>query len=482
MSEPCDLFAVDARRLIGAKKLSPVELLESCLARIAATNPVLNAMVALDEARAMKTAHAAEAAVMAGDELGLLHGLPVAIKDLEPTAGLRTTWGSPLFRDHVPEADAAHVADIRAAGGIVIGKTNVPEWGAGGNTTNAVYGTTGNPFDPALTCGGSSGGAAVALAVGQVPLATGSDYGGSLRTPSAFCGVVGFRPSAGLVPGVDRAAALMPWGVLGPMGRSLADAHLLLLAELRTDRRDPFSSEDGFAIPEHLAPADLGSLRVAITADFGEAPVDRAIRNVFLKKMKRLAPALHAIEERTPDCAGVHEIFDVFRALAHLGQHGEKVAKSRDLVGPNIIENVAWAARFTFEDAARAFIEQAKLQRRFNRFFDDFDVLIAPAASVAPFDKRQLFVEKINGKKMPNYMRWLAVSYAPTMAMAAAVSLPAGRDEKGLPFGIQLIGPQGSDARLLAIAAAFEAALESDAETARPIPDLAKLGGGKRVR
>ena len=479
MSEPCDLAAVEARRLIGMRKLSPVELLESCLARIAATNPTLNAIVAMDAAPARKEARAAEGDVKRGDDLGLLHGLPIGIKDLEPTAGLRTTWGSLLFKDHVPAEDAPQVAHIRAAGGIVLAKTNVPEWGAGGNTTNPVYGATGNPFDPALTSGGSSGGAAAALAAGMVPLATGSDYAGSLRTPAAFCGVVGFRPSAGLIPGVDKMAALMPWGVLGPMGRTLADAHLLLLAQLDIDRRDPFSSGDSLDIPDVLVPADLGRLRVAITPDFGQAPVDRAIRQVFLKKMKRLAPVFHAVEERTPDCSGAQDIFEVFRALAHYGQHAEKVAKHRDLVDPNIIDNVGWAERYTFADAARALVEQAKYQRRFVSFFDDFDVLIAPAASVAPFDKRQPFVEKINGKKMANYTHWLAVSYVPTMAMAAAVALPAGRDDKGLPFGIQLIGPQGSDARLLAIAAGVELALAGDAETARPLPDLARLASAR---
>ena len=475
MSEPCELSAVTARRLIGARKLSPVELLESCLKRIALTNPAINAMVAMDTTRAMTEAREAEAAVMCGENLGLLHGLPIGVKDLERTAGLRTTWGSELFKDHVPTEDAPHIVSIRAAGGIVLGKTNAPEFGAGGNTTNRVYGPTGNPFDPALTSAGSSGGSAAALAAGQVPLATGSDYGGSIRTPAAFCGVVGFRPSASLVPYTDRLTGLMPWAVLGPMGRSLADAHLLLRAEVDIDRRDVFSRGDRRSVPDALMPADLGALRVAISVDLGQAPVDHAIKQTFLKKMKRLAGHFHGIEEKSPDFSGVLDVYEVFRAIIFYAQHAEKVEKYPDLVGPNVTDDVARAARFTLPDIARAHVEQTKLTKRFQTFFDDFDVLIAPAASVSPFDKRTLFVKSINGNEMSTYTRWLSITNFPSMALAAAVALPAGLDDQGLPFGIQLLGPRGSDAQLLDIAAAVEQALNSDNELARPLPNIANL-------
>src|SRR5918992_2607890 len=266
MTRPCELPAVEARRLIGAKKLSPVELLDSCLDRIAATNPKLNAIVAMDENAAKTAATAAENAVMRGDDLGLLHGLPLGIKDLQATQGLRTTWGSLIYKDHVPAEDEPLVANLRSHGAVILGKTNTPEFGAGANTTNRVYGATGNPFDPAKTCGGSSGGSAVALAVGQAPLATGSDYGGSLRTPAAFCGVCGFRPSPGTVPGTERSASLTPFPVNGPMGRTMADLHLLLKAQIDLDKRDPFSSEDCLLIAKPLEPIDLGTIRVAVSA------------------------------------------------------------------------------------------------------------------------------------------------------------------------------------------------------------------------
>ncbi|KAB2849010.1 MAG: amidase, partial [Hyphomicrobiaceae bacterium] len=214
MSEPCELPALEARRLIGLKKLSPVELLDSCLKRTAKVNKAVNAIVAMDEERSRKEAREAEAAVMRGDNLPLLHGLPVGVKDLEPVKGLRSTWGSLLFKDHVPAEDAPMVANVRRHGGNILCKTNTPEFGAGANTRNRVYGATGNPFDPKLTCAGSSGGSAVALALDMLPIATGSDYGGSLRTPAGFCGVVGFRPSPGVVPSSERIAGLLPWGVL----------------------------------------------------------------------------------------------------------------------------------------------------------------------------------------------------------------------------------------------------------------------------
>ncbi|HRD77738.1 MAG TPA: amidase family protein, partial [Hyphomicrobiaceae bacterium] len=268
MSELCDLSAVEARRLIGAKKLSPVELMASCLKRIESTNKPVNAVVAMIDAReAKKAAKAAEQAVMRGDDLGLLHGLPIGVKDLQDTEGLRTTYGSLLYKDHVPKADNTTIARIRSEGGIILCKTNTPEFGAGSNTTNRVYGPTGNPFNPELTCAGSSGGSAVSLALGHVPLATGSDYGGSLRTPAGFCGVAGFRPSPGVVPGETRPMLLAPFPVSGPMGRTLEDAHLLLMGQIDVDKGDPFSSGDTFHIPQRLGNLDLSTIRAAFSVD-----------------------------------------------------------------------------------------------------------------------------------------------------------------------------------------------------------------------
>ena len=474
MSEPCDLDAVEARRLIGARRLSPVELLESCLARTAATNGRLNAVVAQDEGLARRQARAAEQAVVEGRPLPPLHGLPVGIKDLEPVAGLRSTWGSLLFEHHVPEADTPMVADVRRAGANIFAKTNTPEFGAGANTRNRVYGATGNPFDPVLTAAGSSGGSAAALAVGQMPLATGSDYGGSLRTPSAFCGIVGFRPSVGVVPAPDRAAGLVPWGVLGPMGRTVADAYLLLRAQVSHHSADPFSMRR-MELPEALVPADLATVRAAFSPDMGVCPVSKTIRAIFAARARRVAGLVGHAEEAHPDFSGIHDVFEAHRGLAFVASHQEKVARHRDKLDRNVVDNTDRGLKLGMAEVGRAYVEQHKLTQRVLRFFERFDVLITPAASVSPFPHAQLFVEAIDGEAMPTYMRWLALAYAPTMALCCAASIPCGRDERGLPFGLQVIGPRGADLSVLAIALALEQAMAADPETARPVPDWRRL-------
>ncbi len=242
MTEPCDLTACDARRLIGEKRLSPTELLESCIARVEAVDHAVNAMVARDFDRARAAAKQADAAVARGDALGALHGLPIGVKDLEATEGLRTTYGSPIFRDNVPAQDERIVAAVRQAGAIVLGKTNTPEFGAGANTRNAVYGATGNPFDPQKSAAGSSGGSAVALATGMAPVCTGSDTGGSLRNPAAFCGIVGFRPTPGLVANEMRPNGWNNLSVTGPMARTVPDLCLLLSSMVSDDSGDPLAT------------------------------------------------------------------------------------------------------------------------------------------------------------------------------------------------------------------------------------------------
>jgi amidase len=475
-AEPCDLSAVTARRLIGAKKLSPVELLASCLRRIEATNGAVNAVVAMDERAARKAAKQAENQVMRGDDLGLLHGLPVAVKDLQATAGLRTTWGSLIYKDHVPKEDEASVASVRTAGGVILAKTNSPEFGAGANTRNRVYGATGNPFKPVLTCGGSSGGSAVALALGQVPLATGSDYGGSLRTPAAYCGVVGFRPSPGVVPGADRAIALSPFPVTGPMARTVADAHLLLKAQIAVDKRDPFSSDDVMRIPEHLMPVDLGNIRLGISTDLGCAPIDEAIAQVFQNKVKLFRGCFAEAQYIDPDfTADVHDVFETLRGLYFVAAHAERLEKHRDLLDANVIDNTTRGLALTSLQIARAGVHQSRIAKNFLDYFNEVDILICPAASVSPFPHAHLSVTEINGAAMPTYMRWLAVVYALTTALPAVCVIPCGVDHLGMPFGIQICGPIGSDALVLEVAHALELVLADDPSTARPVPDWRAL-------
>jgi len=462
MPAACDLSAVEARRLIGSKQLSPVELLESCLSRIEATNRTVNAMVAIDVTTARRCAKLAELVHLKGEELGPLSGLPIGVKDLQATAGLATTFGSLLFKDHVPTEDDFSVANIRRAGGIILGKTNTPEFGAGGNTTNRLFGPTGNPYEPTKTSGGSSGGSAAALALGQIPLATGSDYGGSLRTPAAFCGVVGFRPSPGVIPDTNRPAGLLPFHVLGPMGRSVEDAHLLLLAQMGRDKRDPFSSSRDTCFPARLVGADLTRLRAAVSTDLGCAPVDRCIAAVFREKVQKFRHHFREVQERAPDLTNVHEVFETLRGLQFVAAYRDVLTKHRDQLGRNVVDNIERGLKLSVTDIGRAYVEQANLFKRFLSFFEEVDLLICPATAVSPFPNEQLFVERINGDKMETYMRWLAIAYATTMALSCVAVVPCGRDHMGMPFGIQIIGPAGSDARVLEVAYALEQVLRAD--------------------
>ncbi|MBV9783760.1 MAG: amidase [Acidisphaera sp.] len=481
MSEACDLSAVEARRLIGCRRLSPVELVESCITRIEALDPQVNAVVARDFERARAQAQAAERAVAAGATLGALHGLPVGVKDLEDTAGLRTTYGSPLFAAHVPQSDQRSIAAIRAAGGIVLGKTNTPEWGAGANTRNAVYGATGNPFDPTKSAAGSSGGSAVALACNMLPLATGSDTGGSLRNPAAFCGIVGFRPTPGLVPNEKRGLGWSSLPVLGPMARTVPDLCLLLSAMVSDDAGDPLATTvvgrqvrrgRDFAVPARV---DLAGVRAALTPDFGFAPVERHIAEIFREKTGLFRQVFAASEDTAPDCTGADESFEVLRALGFLASHLEKVRDTPDQVGPNVRANVEEGLRYSAADVARAQALQTALYRRWQSFFERFDVILSPSITISPRAWTELYPAEIDGQKTRTYFHWLALAYVVTLAGHPAVSLPVGLDRNGMPFGLQIVGRRGGDAAVLAVAAALERLLAEDPRTARPVPDLERL-------
>ncbi len=481
LTEPCDLTATAARALIGTKKLSARELLESCIRRMDAVDPAVNAMVARDDEAARKVAAAADEATMRGEALGALHGLPVGVKDLENVAGLRTTYGSPLYRDFVPTEDQLIVASVRKAGAIIAGKTNTPEWGAGANTRNAVYGVTGNPFDPSKSAAGSSGGSGVALATNMVPLATGSDTGGSLRNPAAFNGIVGFRPSPGLVPSDKRALGWYPLSVLGPMARNVPDLCLLLSAMVSDDASDPLATTihgktvrrpEDFARPEAI---DLASLKVAVTPDFGFAPTEKLVRETFAEKVGAFSHLFHAAEDATPDCSGTDEVFEILRAVGFLAGHLDKVRNTPDQVGPNVRANVEEGLGYSALDVTRAMKEQTAIYQRWQHFFEDYDVILAPAITLSPRPWTELFPSEIDGKPTRTYFHWLAMAYAVTIVGHPAISLPVGLDRKGMPFGLQIVGPRGGDAKVLAVAAALEAALAGDPLTARPVPDIAGL-------
>jgi amidase len=476
--QACDLTATEARRLIGGRRLSPVELVDSCIARIEAVDHAVNAMVARDFDRARAAAKVAEAAVTSGAVLGALHGLPIGVKDLEDTAGLRTTYGSVMFRDHVPKEDQRLVADIRRAGGIVLGKTNTPEFGAGANTRNAVYGATGNPFDPMKSAAGSSGGSAVALAAGMVPLATGSDMGGSLRNPAAFCGIVGMRPSAGLVPSEKRLLGPSALSVLGPMARNVPDLALLLGAIANYDARDMLAFPAG---PMRMPIADLGTLRVAFTPDFGFAPTSNAVRTAFAVKTGLLAPLFGAADAASPDCTGADEAFEILRAVSFLAGFGATYQTNPERLGPNVRANVEEGLRYTAADVARATQIQTRLYQNWQQFFDQYDVLIAPSVTITPRNWTELFPAAIDGTATRSYFHWLALAYAVTLVGHPALSLPLGRDADGMPFGVQIITARHTDSKTLAVASAIEALCADNPTLNRPTPNITTLTAAPKI-
>lgn len=477
MAELCDLSARRLRQLIGTKVISPVELLDSCLSRIEAVNPLLNAVTATSVERAQQEAKAAEQAVMDGKDLGWLHGLPVGIKDLNETEGLATTWGSPLYADYVPQKDERMVAAVRGAGAIVVGKTNVPEFGAGANTNNPVYGPTGNPFDPQRICGGSSGGSAVALATSMLPLCTGSDTGGSLRIPAAFCGVVGFRPSPGLVASERRPLGWTPISVQGPMGRSVEDSLLLLSAQVSGDRRDPLAHEVDPGTMRPVEPLDLSSLRVAVSEDLGFAPVDRRIRDTFRERVSLFGSAFRSCDHHDPQMQDADEAFEIIRALNYLAAHQERYEKHRDRLGPNIVANYEQGLAMSAADAAHGHRLQTRIYREFQAFFEEFDLLICPTVSIPPFPLEQLYPTDIDGVKSRTYFHWLALTYGLTLTGHPCISIPCGLEPTGTPFAIQICGPAGADKFVIDAAHAIERQLAADPRTARPLPDLEWLQG-----
>ncbi|HUP93952.1 MAG TPA: amidase family protein [Burkholderiales bacterium] len=469
------LSAVELRRRIGTKEISPVELLEACIERIEHINPAVNAVTAVCYDRARTEAKAAEKAALRGEALGILHGLPAGIKDLEETGGLLTTYGSPLYRDFVPERDNAMVARVRAAGAIVVGKTNVPEFGAGANSRNLVWGATGNPFDPMLNAGGSSGGSAVALACNMLPVCTGSDTGGSLRIPASICGVVGFRPSPGLVPVERRSLGWTPISVVGPMGRSVADACQLMAAQAAMDDCDPLSYPVNpleFAFPEAR---DLASLRVAYTEDFGVCPVDQTIRRVFGEKIQAMRHLFKSCDEVAFDFGEADACFDVIRAQNYAARYRDAYEKDPASLGPNVRANYEIGAKMTLADMASAHVEQTRMFRRFQQTFRDYDLVLAPTTPVSPFPWSQLYLAEMDGKPLRNYYHWLALTYVITLVTNPAISMPCGVDHNGMPFGLQAVGPFRADRAVLGAAHAMEQAFAAIPSLRRPQPDLTKL-------
>lgn len=467
--------ATELRHMIAARDISPVELLDACIERIEAVNPFVNAVTATCFGRAREEARAAERAVLRGEPLGLLHGLPLGVKDLEPTAGLLTTYGSPAFRDHVPAQDIELVARLRRAGAIVAGKTNVPEMGAGANTRNPVWGATGNPFDPNLNAGGSSGGSAAALACDMLPVCTGSDTGGSLRIPAAKCGVVGFRPSPGVVPSVRKLLGWTPISVVGPMGRTVADACLQLAATAGAHAGDPLSYPLDPLAFLNPPPAEPGRLRVAWTTDFGACDVDPDIRATFEARIAAMKHLFARCDEVRFDLGDVHRCFDVLRAEAFVAGMREAYERDPASLGPNPRANYEIGMKMSLLDSAWAQAEQTRILQRFQAVFADYDLVLSPTTPVSPFPWTEPHARVVGGVPQANYYRWLALTYVVTLTTHPALTLPCGTDGKGMPFGLQIVGPFRGDVQVLSAALTLEQAFAADPALRRPRPDLAAL-------
>ena len=455
----CELSAASMARRIRAGELSAREVTEAHLRRIGEVNPRVNAIVTLVAEKALDAAAEADESQARGAALGPLHGLPVVHKDLQPTKGIRTTWGSPLFRDFVPEADSLLMERTRAAGAITLGKSNTPEFGAGSQTFNTVFGATRNPWDLTKTCGGSTGGGAVSLACGMAALADGSDLGGSLRNPASFCGVVGLRPSPGRVPAWPVPMAWSPLSVEGPMGRTVEDVALFLSALAGPDARAPLSDETpGAAFAGDLS-RDFRDVRVAWWKDLGGIPVDPQVRRITNAQRTVFEQLGCIVEEAEPDWAGVDETFRTLRLWARELQMGELVKQHPEFIKETIRWEVEQATGLTAHDAGVALLRQTEIYHRMRQFLSRYEFFVLPVSQVPPFDVTTEYPAEIDGVRLDTYIDWMKSCYYISLTVAPAMSVPCGFTAEGLPVGIQIVGRHRDDFGLLQMAHAFEQAV-----------------------
>jgi amidase len=454
----CFLPAHDLARRIRSRQLSAAEVVDAHLAQIERLNPAVNAIVTYLPEHARERARTVDAAIARGEDAGPLAGLPVAHKDLVPTRGVRTTFGSPIFRDFVPAADAIIVERLRQAGAIMVGKTNTPEFGAGSQTFNALFGATRNPYDLDKTCGGSSGGAAAALAAGLVPIADGSDFGGSLRNPASFCNVVGFRPSAGRVPNWPSTSAWFDMPVLGPMARTVEDAALMLSVIAGPDARSPLSLQDKGSVFGRPLERNFKGARIAWSPDLGGLPIEPEVARIVEGQRAVFADLGCLIEEATPDLRDADEIFRVMRAWDYELSFKELLRTHRALLKDTVIWNIEEGARLTGPQLGAAEVKRTQLFHRMREFMSRFDFLVAPVTQVLPFDVDVPWVTRINDVQLDTYLDWMRSCYYITVTGAPAISVPCGFSGTGLPVGLQIIGGHRQDFDVLQIAHAFEQA------------------------
>jgi amidase len=451
--------ALKLAALYRSGKVSPLEVMRAVLERIDRVNPRVNAIVTLARESALREARRATGALRRGAKLPPLFGIPVGIKDVTPTRGLRTTYGSKLFEDHVPGADALVVERLRAAGAIVIGKTNTPEFAFGPNTVNSVFGATRNPWDLSRTAGGSSGGSAAALATGMCPLAEGTDLGGSLRGPAAFCGVVGFRTTPGLIPRFPSVLAWDTYSVEGPMARTVCDAALMLAAMAGSDDRSPLSYPiDAREFVNAVKAPSVKGWRVAWTPDLGLVEIDHEVRAVFEGAAGAFRSLGARVEAACPDMGDVPEIVRLTRGLLMVARHADKLAESRAVLQPGLVENTEQGLALIPREIAEGELLRTRQWQRVQEFFAGRDLLITPTMAVPPFPLEHPHVVEINGRPVGKAMARSFLTYAFSVLGLPAISIPCGFTKSGLPVGLQIVGKRRGEAAVLRAAAAFEAA------------------------
>jgi amidase len=454
----CFMSTIEMARLIRTKKLSAREALAAHLKQIERVNPRVNAIVTLVPEMAADAAAKADEMQARGQKLGALHGLPVAHKDLLETRGIRTTFGSPLYKDNIPTEDDIVVDRMRRAGAITIGKTNTPEFGAGSQTFNEVFGATHNPYDLTKTCGGSSGGAAVALACGLAPVATGSDTGGSLRNPAAFCNVVGFRPSIGRVPNPKAAFAWFTLSTSGCLGRSVADLAFVLSTIAGPDSHAPLSiDEPGERFARPLGRSFKG-VRVAWFKDLGGVPFDPRVRTVVDGHRKTFESLGCIVEQAEPDFAQAEVAFRILRAWNTANSYGERLREHPDAFKDTLKGEIEDGLRLTGNDVARADTAHGQLWRRFQAFLEKYEYFVLPTTQLPPFDVNTPYPTEIAGVKFDNYIDWMKSCWYVSATGNPAASVPAGFTPEGLPVGVQIVGRNTEDFGVLQMAHAFEQA------------------------
>jgi amidase len=458
--EICFLPATDLARLIRTKKLSVQDVMDAHLTQIERINPKVNAIVTFLPEQAMAQAKAADEVLAKNPATGPLFGLPIAHKDLIPTRGIRTTFGSLVFKDFIPEEDGLIVERLKNAGAITIGKTNVPEFGAGAQTYNEVFGETLNPYDTSKTCGGSSGGAAVALACGMMPIADGSDLGGSLRIPANFCNVVGFRPSPGRVPTWPALVGWYPISVQGPMARTVTDVALMLSAIAGPDPRSPIAITESGGLFSKPLERSFKKARVAWTRDLGGLPVDHQVTNVIEQQRPVFEDLGCVIDESAPDFTDAHEIFKILRAWRFEFAYSELLPDHRDQLKDTVIWNIEEGIKLSGPQIGQAERRRTELYHRVREFMETYEFMVLPVNQVLPFDVKQRYVTEINGEQMETYIDWMKSCYFISVTGLPAISVPCGFTPDGLPVGVQIVGRHQDDFGVLQLAYAFEQATE----------------------